>query len=47
MDAVAFYQVLNAARSAYQVADLDYALMNLSMINIHTVVGSMDLDELL
>jgi len=47
VDAVAFYQVLNAARSAYQVADLEYALMNLTMTNIRTVVGSMDLDELL
>lgn len=47
VDAVAFYQVLNAARSAYQVADLEYAIMNLTMTNIRTVVGSMDLDELL
>jgi len=47
VDAVAFYQVLNAAQSAYQVADLEYALTNLTMTNIRTVVGSMDLDELL
>ncbi|RCL01675.1 MAG: Membrane protein [Candidatus Tokpelaia sp. JSC085] len=47
VDAVAFYQVLNAAHSAYQVSDLEYALMNLTMTNIRTVVGSMDLDELL
>jgi len=47
VDAVAFYQVLNAAQSAYQVADLEYAVTNLTMTNIRTVVGSMDLDELL
>jgi len=47
VDAVAFYQVLNAAKSAYQVADLEYAVTNLTMTNIRTVVGSMDLDELL
>nr|WP_210326465.1 SPFH domain-containing protein [Bartonella apis] len=47
VDAVAFFQVLNAAQSAYQVSDLNYAVLNLNMTNIRTVVGSMDLDELL
>nr|WP_297322706.1 SPFH domain-containing protein [uncultured Bartonella sp.] len=47
VDAVAFFQVLNAAQSAYQVSDLHYAVLNLNMTNIRTVVGSMDLDELL
>ncbi|AQS41112.1 MAG: Membrane protein [Candidatus Tokpelaia hoelldobleri] len=47
VDAVAFYQVLNAAQSAYQVANLEYALINLALTNIRTVVGSMDLDEVL
>lgn len=47
VDAVAFFQVLNAAQSAYQITNLDYAVMNLNMTNIRTVVGSMDLDELL
>lgn len=47
VDAVAFFQVLNAARAAYQVKDLEYAVTNLNMTNIRTVVGSMDLDELL
>ncbi len=47
VDGVAFYQVLNAAQAAYQVANLQYAILNLTMTNIRTVMGSMDLDELL
>jgi regulator of protease activity HflC (stomatin/prohibitin superfamily) len=47
VDGVAFYQVLNAAQSAYQVSGLENALLNLTMTNIRTVMGSMDLDELL
>jgi regulator of protease activity HflC (stomatin/prohibitin superfamily) len=47
VDGVAFYQVLDARRAAYQVADLERALKNLVMTNVRTVMGSMDLDQLL
>ena len=44
---VTFYQVLNAAAAAYEVAQLEHAILNLTMTNIRSVMGSMDLDELL
>ena len=47
VDAVVFYQVLDAARSAYEVRNLELAILNLAMTNLRTVMGSMDLDELL
>ena len=47
IDAAAFYQVLDAARAAYEITNLNQALLVLTMTNIRTVVGSMDLDQLL
>jgi len=47
VDGVVFFQVLDAARAAYEVNELEVAMMNLTMTNIRTVMGSMDLDELL
>ncbi len=47
VDGVTFFQVLNAARAAYEVDLLEHSIVNLTMTNIRTVMGSMDLDELL
>lgn len=47
VDGVVFFQVLDAAKAAYEVSDLTHATLNLTMTNIRTVMGSMDLDELL
>ena len=44
---VTFFQVLNAAKAAYEVDLLEGSIVNLTMTNIRTVMGSMDLDELL
>ena len=47
VDGVVFFQVLNAAQAAYEVNNLTRAFLNLTTTNIRTVMGSMDLDELL
>lgn len=47
VDGVLFYQVLDAAKSAYEVRDLNRAIQNLAQTNLRTVLGSMDLDEAL
>lgn len=47
VDGVVFYQVLHAAKAAYEVQDLERAITNLTTTNIRTVMGSMDLDTLL
>ncbi|RDS83035.1 SPFH/Band 7/PHB domain protein [Dyella monticola] len=45
VDGVVFYQVLDAAKAAYEVANLEQAALALVMTNIRTVLGSLDLDE--
>jgi len=47
VDGVVFYQALDAAKASYEVNNLVLAILNLTMTNIRTVMGSMDLDELL
>ncbi|MBY0581400.1 MAG: SPFH/Band 7/PHB domain protein [Sphingomonas sp.] len=47
VDGVVFFQVLDAAKAAYEVSDLFVAIMQLVTTNLRTVMGSMDLDELL
>ncbi len=47
VDGVVFYQVLDAAKAAYEVSDLHRAILNLTVTNVRTVMGSMDLDGLL
>ncbi|CAM3189595.1 SPFH domain-containing protein [Deinococcus saxicola] len=47
VDGVVFYQVLDSAKASYEVRNLEQATLNLTMTNIRTVMGGMDLDELL
>ncbi len=45
VDGVVFFQVMDAAKASYEVNQLDRAILNLTMTNIRTVLGSLDLDE--
>lgn len=47
VDGVAFFQVFDAAKASYEVANLDQAIVTLTMTNIRSVMGSMDLDQVL
>ena len=47
VDGVVFFQILDAAKAAYEITDLQRAIVNLTMTNLRTVMGSMDLDDLL
>src|SRR5499425_2726185 len=47
VDGVAFFQVFDAAKASYEVAYLDQAIVKLTMTNIRSVMGSMDLDQML
>jgi len=47
VDGIVFYQVVDARSAAYEVQDLEAALVNISMTNIRTAIGALDLDETL
>src|SRR3979411_2841640 len=47
VDGLAFFQVFDAAKASYEIAHLDIAILKLTMTNIRSVMGSMDLDQLL
>lgn len=47
VDGVVFFQILDSAKAAYQVQDLETAIINITMTNIRTAIGALDLDETL
>src|ERR1700740_106113 len=47
VDCIAFFQVFDAAKASYEVASLEQAIVKLTMTNIRSVMGAMDLDQML
>jgi regulator of protease activity HflC (stomatin/prohibitin superfamily) len=47
VDGLAFYQVIDAAKASYEIANLSQAIVKLTMTNIRSVMGAMDLDQML
>jgi len=47
VDGILYFQIDDAAKASYEVNRLEYAIMNLGLTNIRTVLGSIDLDEML
>src|SRR4051794_12334894 len=47
VDGIAFFQVMDAAKASYEVANLHQAIIVLTMTNIRSVMGGMDLDQML
>src|SRR6266700_3827675 len=47
VDGLAFFQVIDAAKASYEIANLDQAIIKLTMTNIRSVMGAMDLDQML
>src|SRR3978361_228673 len=47
VDGLAFFQVIDAAKASYEIAKLDQAIIKLTMTNIRSVMGAMDLDQML
>src|SRR5215471_7940812 len=47
VDGIAFFQVLDAAKASYEISSLEPAIIKLTMTNIRSVMGTMDLDQIL
>src|SRR5258708_22991619 len=47
VDGIVFFQIVDASRAAYEVQDLQLAITNITMTNIRTAIGALDLDETL